>query len=375
MGKHLVLAGGGHAHMTVLARLEDLVGRGHRVTLISPSPYQYYSGMGPGLLAGTYRPQDVRFHIRRMAEASGGLFMEDRVSGIDAAARRLHLASGGELSYDVVSFNTGSCVPLDSLDGTSPNVLPVKPIENLLRARKTLLQWEEKRAPRLLVVGGGPAGVELAGNLWRLMDNLGREGRISLVGGSKVLKNFPERVRTLARRSLENRGIVLREGVRTKSFAESVAVLSDGTSIPFDLALVAIGVSPGPLFRDSELATGEGGGLTVNSCLQSPTHPEIFGGGDCIHFAPSPLDKVGVHAVRQNPVLHHNLLAALDGGPLQPFVPRSAYLLILNLGDGRGILSKWGWTVAGRLAFLAKDYIDRRFMEKFQLSGERKEET
>lgn len=375
MGKHLVLAGGGHAHMTVLARLDNFVGRGHRVTLISPSPYQYYSGMGPGLLAGTYRPQEVRFHIRRMIEAQGGLFMEDRAIGIDAAARRMKLASGGELSYDVVSFNTGSSVPLDSLDGASPYVLPVKPIRNLLRARETLLDWKEKRAPRLLVVGGGPAGVELAGNLWRLLGELGRVGEISLVGGSRILKNFPERVRTLAWRSLEHRGIVLREGVRTKSLAGNCALLSDGVSIPFDLALVAVGVSPGPLFRDSGLATGEGGGLTVNSYLQSPTHPEIFGGGDCIHFAPSPLDKVGVHAVRQNPILLHNLLAALDGGPLQPYLPRSTYLLILNLGDGRGILSKRGWTVDGRLAFLAKDYIDRRFMKKFQLSGELKEQA
>lgn len=375
MGKHLVLAGGGHAHMTVLARLDEFVGRGHRVTLISPSPYQYYSGMGPGLLAETYRPQEVRFHIRKMIEAPGGLFLEDRVSGIDAAGKRLQLASGGDLSYDAVSFNTGSGVPLDSFDGVSPCVLPVKPIENLLRVRETLLKWKEKRPPRLLVVGGGPAGVELAGNLWRLLRELDREGKISLVGGSRILKDFPDRVRTLARRSLENRDIVLREGVRTKSLAGNCALLSDGTSIPFDLALVAVGVSPGPLFRDSGLATGEGGGLTVNSYLQSPTHPEIFGGGDCIHFAPSPLDKVGVHAVRQNPVLLHNLLAALDGGPLQPFVPRSAYLLILNLGDGRGILSKRGWTVDGRLAFLAKDFIDRRFMKKFQLSGELKEQA
>ncbi|ALC17522.1 pyridine nucleotide-disulfide oxidoreductase family protein [Desulfuromonas soudanensis] len=375
MGKHLVLAGGGHAHMTVLARLDQFVGRGHRVTLISPSPYQYYSGMGPGLLAGTYRPQEVRFHIRKMIEAPGGSFLEDRVSGIDAAGKRLHLASGGDLSYDAVSFNTGSGVPLGSLDGGSPNVLPVKPIENLLRVRETLLSWKEKRPPRLLVVGGGPAGVELAGNLWRLLRELDREGNISLVGGSRILKAFPDRVRTLARRSLENRGIVLHQGVRTKSLAGKVALLSDGASIPFDLALVAVGVSPAPLFRDSGLATGEDGGLTVNAFLQSPDYPEIFGGGDCIHFAPSPLDKVGVHAVRQNPVLLHNLLAALDGGPLRPYLPPSAYLLILNLGDGRGILSRRGWTVDGRLAFLAKDYIDRRFMKKFQISGELKEEA
>ena len=52
----LVLAGGGHAHMVALSRIRELISRGHRVTVIGPSPHHYYSGMGPGLLSGRYRP-------------------------------------------------------------------------------------------------------------------------------------------------------------------------------------------------------------------------------------------------------------------------------------------------------------------------------
>ncbi len=74
----------------------------------------------------------------------------------------------------------------------------------------------------------------------------------------------------------------------------------------------------------------------VNRFLQSTTHPEIFGGGDCIYFQKSPMDKVGVYAVRENPVLFHNLLAGMEGGNLQPFDPGGNYLLIFNLGDGEG---------------------------------------
>ena len=58
MGKHLVLVGGGHAHLTCLMQLKHFVDRGHRVTLISPDAYHYYSGMGPGMLGGTYSPQE-----------------------------------------------------------------------------------------------------------------------------------------------------------------------------------------------------------------------------------------------------------------------------------------------------------------------------
>jgi NADH dehydrogenase FAD-containing subunit len=120
------------------------------------------------------------------------------------------------------------------------------------------------------------------------------------------------------------------------------------------------------VFGDSGIETGPDGGLLVNRFLQHKQHPEIFGGGDCIYFEDSPLDKVGVYAVRQNPVLLHNLMASLEGGELKAFDPGGAYLLIFNLGDGTGIFHKWFIQFGGGLAFRIKDYIDRKFMRTFQ---------
>ena len=111
MDKHLVLVGGGHAHMTVLLNLQKYVERGHHVTLIGPSPYHYYSGMGPGLLSGIYRPQQARFHVKKTAEDRGATFIQDTVTRIDADRKALILKSGNQVPYDVVSFNTGSTVP------------------------------------------------------------------------------------------------------------------------------------------------------------------------------------------------------------------------------------------------------------------------
>jgi NADH dehydrogenase FAD-containing subunit len=70
--------------------------------------------------------------------------------------------------------------------------------------------------------------------------------------------------------------------------------------------------------------------------------------------------------VRQNPVLCHNLLAALEGRPLKRFDPGGDYLVILNLGDGTGLLYRSGRVLGGRLAFGIKDWIDRRFMRRFR---------
>jgi NADH dehydrogenase FAD-containing subunit len=110
--------------------------------------------------------------------------------------------------------------------------------------------------------------------------------------------------------------------------------------------------------------------MLVNAFLQSTAYPQLFGGGDCIDVKGHTLPKVGVHAVRQNPILKHNLEVALDGGEMKRFVPKPGYMLIMNMGNGRGILWKKSLVLSGKPAFLLKDFIDRRFMKKFQVSGE-----
>jgi len=371
MSKHLVLAGGGHAHLSVLAAAGDIVRRGHRVTLVSPAPFHYYSGMGPGLLGGTYRSRETRFHVARMALERGAAFVEDAVVRIDPLRRTLLLASGGEIGYDVVSFNTGSRIPVERLaPADAPGVVTVKPIDALAAARRSILAAPPGLPLRLLVAGGGPAGVEIAGNLQRLLRESGRGGEIDLVAGTQLLPDFPEAVRRLAAASLQRRGVRLHVGVRVEGIEGRTARLGDGRTLPCDLAFVAVGIEPSPIFRASGLPTGPDGGLLVNRFLQSSAHPELFGGGDCVCFAERPLDKVGVYAVRQGPVLRHNLLAALEGGALRPFEPQRDYLLILNLGDGRGVLRRREIVVDGRHAFRLKDWIDRRFMRTFQVSGE-----
>lgn len=370
MGRRLVLVGGGHAHMTTMLKLADFVERGHTVTLINSSPLHYYSGMGPGMLSMSYRPEEIRFHVRKMVEDRGAAFVEGSVVRVDPEQRRLMLASGDQISYDVVSFNIGSVVPQDVSAGSSENIFPVKPIINLLGAQKRILDRLNQEKLRILVVGGGAAGVEITGNTWRLIHSKGGTAHITLLAGRKLMPRFPEKVRRLALKSLGARAIEVLEGLHVERIESGRAYLGGERTLSFDMAFLALGVKPPGVLKDSGLPTGGDGGLLVNDFLQSVAFPEVFGGGDCIWFKSSPLDKVGVYAVRQNPILYNNLMAALENGTMQPFVPGGAYLLIFNLGDGKGIYVKKNRAWGGRLAFKLKDYIDRRFMRKFQVSGE-----
>jgi NADH dehydrogenase FAD-containing subunit len=251
------------------------------------------------------------------------------------------------------------------------NIFTVKPIENLLRAKQAVLGLLERGEPQLIVIGGGPAGLEISGNIWRLVHDHASRASITLLAGTKFLPSVPEKARRLALKSLAARGITVVGESPVSRLRHNYALLEDGREYPFDLAFLALGVRPSRLFKESGLPTGDDGGLLVNDCLQSVTSPEIFGGGDCISFQGRHLDKVGVYAVRQNLVLYHNLMAALGGGAMRPFQPGGAYLLIFNLGNGTGIFFKKGWVLDGRLAFYLKDRIDRKFMRRFQVSGER----
>jgi len=370
MGKHLVIVGAGHAHLTVLKNLEEFKKSGHQVTVVSSGALHYYSGMGPGMLSGIYRPEEIRFNVKKLSEDRGADFVEDNVIKLHPQEKKIELHSGSEIFYDVLSLNTGSYVPTVGPRPADESVFTVKPIEGLLFARRKIIEGLKNKELRITVVGGGPTGVEVAGNLERLAKDVAGHCRITLVAGTRLLAEFKSSVRMHALKSLTSRQVSVIEGARVTAIKDHAAELSNGDILEGDVVFMAVGVKPSPLFIDSGLPVGQDGGMLVNKFLQSVTYPELFGGGDCISFEPQPLAKVGVYAVRQNPILLHNLLSALNDGALQEFVPQNSFLLALNMGDGTAVVRWHSLVWSGTSGFALKNYIDRKFMRVYQVSGE-----
>ena len=367
MAKKLLLAGGGHAHMMTLANLNGFVEKGYQVTVIQPSPYHYYSGMGPGMLGKTYSPEEIRFATRQVVEKQGGTFILGKVAQVDPISSIVHLESGQTVPYDTVSFNIGSHVPESIISDRTENIFTVKPIERLKEAQEKILESGAKKTVKVCVIGGGASSVEIAGNVWGLTNRPDvHPADIKVFARTSIMARFPDRVRSRAVQSLLRRNIEIFEHSNVSAVQHGTIALESSQTFTADIIFVAVGVQPSPVFKKSGLTVGPEGGLVVNKYLQSVDYPNIFGGGDCIYFKESPLDKVGVYAVRENPVLLHNLMASLGGAKLQEFKPGGDYLLIFNLGDGTGIFRKKFLLFGGRVAFMLKDYIDRRFIKKFQ---------
>ncbi len=368
MSHRLVLVGAGHTHALLILRIPEINKQGISVTVISPHEHQFYSGMGPGMLGGCYRPEELSIPARSLVESRAGTFVKDRVVHVDAGLKLLTLQSGANITYDTASFNIGSEVTFNAPSGPdAQDIFTVKPIYNLLSARRRILELARDGKVRIAVVGGGPAGLEIAANAWEACHQHGGHGcSMRLYSGSKFLRGNPERARNIARMAMEKRGIEIVEGSRVQEITGRKVILEDKSTSHEDVIFLAPGIKPPSLFLKSGLPTGPDGGLRVNRFLQCVDHPELFGSGDCIFFQEAPLDKVGVYAVRQSPVLFHNLQAGLQGKPLKNFSPGGKYLLAYNLGGSRGIVHRGKLAFDGRLAFRIKNYLDTKFMKKFQ---------
>lgn len=301
-------------------------------------------------------------------EQRGGIFIQDTAISIDTYNQLVYLKNtDAPQPYDVLSCNIGSTVKTDIIHPDNESIFTVKPIENLVAARNKILAKGKTDSLKIAILGGGPSAIEVAGNIHQL-GNLNKiiKPEITIFSGRELLQNSPPKVRELALASLHRRKIKWFTNDYVCGVAEGKIQFKEKKPYKADIILSAVGLTCSSLFKNSGLPVSPDNGLLVNGFLQSIDYKNIFGGGDGITFTPTPLNKVGVYAVRQGPILAHNLLAAFTNKQLLSFNPGGQYLLIYNLGDGTGILSKKSFIINGRLAFLIKNYIDRRFINKFK---------
>jgi len=275
----------------------------------------------------------------------------------------------------VLSLNVGSEVPVERIPGAECGYA-VKPISNLWRLRQDLqarLGGAGALQPtiRIVIIGGGATGCEIAANILGMAHDHGSRSRVTvtiLARGTSVLEQLPPRAAHSVARALQRRGAVIKLQAEVTRVDDGVfAVTHDGYREPFDVLVDARGLRPSSLVATMQLPTDREGALLVDDTLRSVADPSVHGGGDCVALRGIRLDRVGVFAVREAPILFHNLLAYLDGTPARRFSPQKRYLLILNLGDGTAVAVRGSCVWRGRSAFYLKDYIDRRFLAQYRI--------
>ncbi len=366
----LVLVGGGHTHIQVLRRWMMAPIAGVRVTLVVDQPEAVYSGMVPGFVAGDYAAHEVSIDTVPLARRARARVVIARAVSIDSAAHRIEIEGRPPIAYDVASLDVGATVRGLDLPGVREHALATRPIARLVAELDARVAALPER-PRVVIVGGGAAGVELAFTLDARLRASGRAPAARLVSESAaLLEDYGHRVRRLARDGLEARGIRVHTGVRVEAVHADGIDLA-GERLSADLVVWATGAAPLPFPCGPGLPLDAEGFVRVEPTLEVAGGRDLFAVGDCASLAFAPwVRKAGVYAVREGPVLDANLRARLGGGPLRAYHPQRDFLTLLNLGGREAIAAKWGLAFRGRRAFQLKDWIDRRFVDRFRVLQE-----
>jgi len=359
--RDLVLIGGGHTHALVLRKWAMNPLPGARLTLINPGPTAPYSGMLPGFVAGHYTRAQLDIDLVRLAQAADARLILGSATGIDPASGTIRIDTHQPVGFDICSVDVGITSDMPTLPGFAEHAIPAKPL-GPFAARWDVFRNGDGPA-RVAVIGGGVAGVELAMAMSHALKKRNRPATIHLIENATALSALPAKSARALRDAMTAQDITLHEQASITQLSANEVHLKDGRSITADFITGAAGARPYPWLAETGLETHDGF-LTVNNRLQT-SDPRIFAVGDCAHMAHAPRPKAGVYAVRQAPVLLHNLASSLSGGPLKPYIPQKDYLKLISLGKKSALGDRFGLTFTGGWVWDWKDQIDRKFMRQF----------
>ncbi len=373
----LILIGGGHSHLSVIKQLGMRAIPGLRVTVISKDIHTPYSGMMPGLIAGHYQYDDAHIDLRKLCQLAGIRLFHSEVTGVDLDLQQVFCHNRAPLRYDWLSINSGSQPDLNHISGARSAGIAIKPISLFLDHWQQLMERlkSQPRPFKLTIVGGGAASVEVALAIrYQLQHSLGSDAdqfAIELLCGTEqLLPTHNPRVRQAIKQQLTAKNIQLTlhcKVLEAKSIGDKTElIISDGSRLLTDDVIWAVSAGSPQWPVKTGLACDQRGFISVNKYLQSISHPNVFAAGDIAHFSPQPLAKSGVYAVRDGQFLAHNLRRAIAGQSLKPYHPQRRFLSLLMTGDKAAIASRGALSIRGQWVWRWKDYIDRRFMQRFR---------
>ncbi|MDJ0993510.1 MAG: selenide, water dikinase SelD [Dinoroseobacter sp.] len=360
--REVVLVGGGHAHALLLRKWAMKPLAGARLTLINPDPAAPYTGMLPGFVAGHYPRDALMIDLVRLARVAGARLILGRATNLDTQSKTITVLGRPDIRFDIASLDIGITSDLPSLPGFENHAVPAKPLGQFADRWEALVAAPPP-APKIVVLGGGVGGVELA---LAAKHRLGSQASVSVVeAGPEVLPVLPPRTRAYMLDAVASHEIELHTGARATCVTAEAVALDTGAELAADLVVGATGARPQDWLRDTGLAL-QNGFVEVDTWLRSISDPSVFAVGDCAHLSFAPRPKAGVYAVRQAPVLFHNIRADLTGSQRKIYKAQGDYLKLISTGRKTAVLDRSGLALRGDWAWTIKDRIDRAFMEKFE---------
>ncbi len=326
-----------------LSTTRALAGLPVDVTLVDRNNYHGFWPLLYQVATAGLSADDIAHSVRSIVRDESNVQVTMAVvESVDLDGRLVELDDGRRLSYDYLVLAAGT-VPADfGVPGVADHAFTLKTLPAAVRLRDHVLrQFEraardpslvDKGALTVVIAGGGPTGVELAGAFVELFhvvlakdyagSGLGRARVVLVEMADHLLHGFSVTSQQHARQVLESRGVEVRLGSVVASVTADGVHLADGSFIPTATAVWVAGVRAGPVADALGVEQGRGGQVTVLPDLSVPGHPEVFAIGDLAGSAGKngqPLPQVAQVAMQGGRRAAKNIAAHMKGRPTRPF--------------------------------------------------------
>ena len=370
----LVLGGGfagiGAAHKLKKSDADVVVVDKHDYHTFQPLLYQVATGLleqpavGHPIRDLFHKQDNVRIH-------------QDEVTAIDLDARRVEFSELEALGYDYLVLGLGAEVNFFGVEGAAEHAFPLYTLTDAVRLKNHVLKtWEEAdRKPALVedgalnvvVVGGGPTGVETAGAMAELYNGVFKKdypdvpegaATITLVeAGSEIFPMFKPDIREYTVGALEKRGVDVQTGDVVESISPTRVKLKSGDELEAHTLVWGAGLQGNELVRSLGLELGRGNRVGVDEELRIPSHPEVYAVGDVAAITDAKTEQVlpqlGSVALQSGEHAGETIAQLIAGKETKPFKYRDKGTMAA-IGRGSAVVQMLGGkTMKGKAASLA----------------------
>lgn len=337
---HVVIVGGGFGGLAAARALRRAP---VHVTLVDRRNHHLFQPLLYQVATAGLSPADIAYPIRAVLsrQANANVILAE-ATAIDVARHELVL-SDGRLGYDYLVVATGARHAYFGHDEWEAFAPGLKSLEDALEIRRRILLAFEKAEREtdpdarralltIVVVGGGPTGVELAGAIAEIARQVMKddfraidptETRVLLVeAGPRVLASFPESLSAHAAEELTKRGVEVRTETRVTAI-DAHAVALGAEHIASATILWAAGVAASPLVKSFGVPIDRAGRVEIEDDLSIPGHPDVFVIGDAatrLQANGAPLPGVAPVAMQQGRYVARLITETMAGGRREPFV-------------------------------------------------------
>ena len=367
--KDLVLLGAGHSNIEVLKNFGTKPIDGLRLTVISNSYFSTYSGMLPGYLQGIYDWNEINIDLVKLCRVYGHRLIISNVIKIDTKNNLVFLENRPSINYDFLSINLGIKTDSSKIKGAEKNCLKLKPISSIRENFDKLLEFNKvNKNNDIVIIGAGAAGFEVA---LALDENLKRKNIknnvILLSKNSSVLNKFNKKAEFIAKNTLKKCNIKFLNCAEVIVVTSNYVLLKDGRKVFCKLPILATNSGPLGLLKKSDLPLTKNGSILIESNLLVSGYNNIFSSGDISEIKGYSIPKSGVFAVKQGKILVKNIRKLYLQKKLSQYKPQKNFLSIIGLQNHRALAIKSMFSIKGKLIWIIKKYIDKKFIEKYTL--------